>query len=180
MTTNTSLDIEWSDLMKQAQDGDAAAYEQLLGHITEFLTAYLRKRLFNQDHVEDVQQDILLAIHKARHTYETSKPFFPWMYAIVKYKMIDYFKKQKKERATSLDNDAIQVESKGSFEHDLENKLILQGLINELPDRYKELIKTVKLDGYSVKESAVLLGLSVSNVKTSVHRAIKQLQKKAS
>jgi RNA polymerase sigma-70 factor, ECF subfamily len=175
---NKNLDQEWSALMKKAQDGDSAAYEFLLEEVSDFLKMYLKKRIFNKDHIEDLIQEVLLAIHKARHSYERDKPFFPWVHAIIKYKSIDYFKAQKKTEAVSVDDSLIQLESKGSFEQSLENRMELESLLSDLPEKYQQLLKTVKLDGYSVKEAAVLLGLSVANVKTSVHRVLKQLKEK--
>lgn len=176
--TDKNLDKEWSVLMKQSQRGDAHAYETLLAEISEFLSAYLGKRIFNQDHVEDVSQDILLAIHRARHTYEEDRPFFPWVHAIIKYKMIDYFKTQKR-KVYSLDESPYQLEDSGSFKHQLDTRFEIESLMSGLPEKYQQLLKTVKLDGYSVKEAAQLLGMSVANVKTSVHRALKLLKNEA-
>ncbi len=173
-----NLSQEWAVLMKKTQDGDSVAYEKLLEEISNFLTLYLKKRIFNQDNIQDLIQEILLAIHKARHTFDTKKPFFPWFLSIVNYKSIDYFNDQKKNKGVSFDDFLCEPETGSRFEDDIESKWMIESALSELPIGYRELLKSVKLDGYSIKEAAVLLGLSLSNVKTSIHRALKQLKEK--
>lgn len=65
----------WSRLMQAAQGGDSASYRQLLGEITPVLKSFLRARLFARDQIDDVTQDILLALHGARHTWRPDLPF---------------------------------------------------------------------------------------------------------
>ena len=43
-----------------------------------------------------------MAIHLARHTYDPSRPFRPWMFAIVRHKTIDILRKQR-SRAQAAD-----------------------------------------------------------------------------
>jgi len=171
-----NLSQEWSELMKKAQSGDSVAYEKLLEDISSFLSLYLKKRIFNHDYIQDLIQEILLAIHKARHTFDITKPFFPWFLSIVNYKSIDYFNDQKKNNSVSFDDFLCEPETGTRFEDDIESKWMIESALSDLPLRYRELLKSVKLDGYSVKEASVLLGLSLSNVKTSIHRALKQLK----
>lgn len=173
-----TLSEKWTILMKQTQEGDAVSYEQLLEEISDFLVAYLRKRIFNPDYIDDLIQDVLLALHKARHTFDSSKPFFPWFLSIVNYKIIDYFNEQKRSNGLSFEDHFYELDMSDSFETNIESKWMIESVLSDLSPVYRDLLKSVKLDGYSIKEASILLGLSISNVKTSIHRALKQLKEK--
>jgi len=79
--------------MKQAIAGDGRAYAALLRETTRLLRPYLSKRLNQQADVEDVLQEILISIHKARHTYDGERAYAPWMYAIANFRLKDRLRK---------------------------------------------------------------------------------------
>ena len=79
----------WSSLMASAQAGNESDYRQLLGELSELVSRYLRTRLGGYDFVEDCVQDVLIAIHEARHTYDPRRPFRPWLFAIIRHKSTD-------------------------------------------------------------------------------------------
>ena len=78
-------------LMKLSLDGDKRAYALLLRETARFLRPFLAKRLNFGSEVDDLLQEILLSIHKARHTYDGERPYKPWAYAIAKFRLQDLF-----------------------------------------------------------------------------------------
>ena len=78
----------WDRMMAAAQVGDASAYRTLLAELAPWLRRYYARRL-PPAMTEDAVQDVLLAIHEKRHTYDPSRPFGPWLAAIARYKWID-------------------------------------------------------------------------------------------
>jgi len=64
--------------------------------VSVLLRSYFKKKIFDTNSVEDLLQETLLSIHKSRHTYFPDRPVGPWFYAIAQYRMIDFFRKQKK------------------------------------------------------------------------------------
>lgn len=77
-------------LFLRGLDGNAAAYQAFLCDLTGHLRGFLRKRLFYlQDDVEDLVQEILLAVHNGRHTYHPDQPLTAWVHAIARYKLAD-------------------------------------------------------------------------------------------
>ena len=91
-----------SELMLRAQRGDAEAYTELLELSSEMISSYLSRRINDKSAVEDVVQDVLLSIHRARHTFQVSQPFEPWLYAITKRRFIDYLRKSMSSGAREL------------------------------------------------------------------------------
>ena len=82
-------DAIWSQWMAAAQGGDQAAYARLLRDIVPFVRALASRRHRAPDRVEDVVQDVLLTVHRVRHTYDPSRPFRRWLGAIVERRSIE-------------------------------------------------------------------------------------------
>src|SRR5580704_3255032 len=83
--------------------GDAAAYRALLKALGTHLRAFFARRLGGVD-AEDLVQETLLAMHTRRATYDTSQPLTAWVYAIARYKLIDYFRRMKLRRTLPIEN----------------------------------------------------------------------------
>lgn len=125
---------------------------------------------------EDVLQEILLAIHVKRHTYDPRQFFLPWMYAIARYKLIDYLRKNKVRAVESLDDELENIESLMAIDNTAEADI--ESLLAGLPEKQRVILELVKLQGLSVEEAAKKTGYSASDIKVTVHRAIKTLQEK--
>src|SRR4030088_2306922 len=89
---------EWTGLMRPALSGGGAAYNRLLNAVTPVLRAAARRGLMRAgqpvDQSEDVVQEILLAVHLKRHTWDVSAPFAPWLFAIARNKLIDALRRR--------------------------------------------------------------------------------------
>jgi RNA polymerase sigma factor (sigma-70 family) len=161
---------DWDRLMAAAQVGDANAYRTLLSELAPWLRRYYARRL-PPAMIEDVVQDVLLAIHEKRHTYDPARPFGPWLAAIARYKWIDRLRSLRTEAAEPLD------ENIGVPDH--EDTVIagwtIQQLLAELKPPQAEAMRLVKLEGYSVEEASHATGQSVSLIKVNIHRGIKRL-----
>ena len=82
-------EARWSSLMASAQSGDGNAYRQLLDELSTLVERYLRARLGSHEFLEDCVQEVLLAVHQARHTYDKRRAFRPWLFAIIRHKSTD-------------------------------------------------------------------------------------------
>lgn len=156
--------------MVAAQEGDARAYRKLLDELSGWLRRYYARRVA-PDMVEDAVQDVLLAIHEKRHTYDPARAFGPWLAGIARYKWIDRLRRLKTTASEPLD-DNIAVADHG-------DRVIAGATTRRLLDRIKpqqaEAIRLVKLDGLSVEEASAASGQSTSLIKINVHRGLKRL-----
>jgi len=164
------------DLFLRGLDGDSAGYRQFLAELGPHLRGFLRRRLQNHAaDVEDLVQEILLAVHNARHTYRPEEPLTAWIHAIARYKLTDYFRARSRHDAL---NDPLDDTFELLAAPDLEPaqaKRDVARLLEQLPDRQRLPIMHVKLEGLSVTETAQLTGMSESAVKIGVHRGLKAL-----
>jgi RNA polymerase sigma factor (sigma-70 family) len=156
--------------MAAAQVGDVNAYSILLGELASWLRRYYARRL-PPSMTEDAVQNVLLAIHEKRHTYDPARPFGPWLAAIARYKWIDRLRSLKAEASEPLD------ENMGVPDHEdsVVAESTLKQLLAELKPPQAEAIRLVKLEGYSVEETSRATGQSISLVKVNIHRGLKRL-----
>ena len=175
-------DRQLSILMRDAQDGDQAAYALLLRELLPLLKRVVQARLgfLPAPDREDLVQDILLSLHAARATYDPARPFTPWLMTIAHNRMVDQARRNSRRSANevSVDEYPIHVadekarlptDSYGDSEE-------LRQAIQALPKGQRSAIELLKLREMSLKEAAQATGLSISALKVSVHRAIKTLR----
>lgn len=173
-----SDELRWAALMVNAQAGDEADYRLLLGEISNVIHRYLCSRFGHHHFVEDCVQDTLIAIHQARHTYDSHRLFRPWMFAIVRHKAIDTLRRQKSHHNTvEAQREAALVNSQMT-ESDRPERSLAQGqLIEALSPKYREAIVLTKINGLSTAEAAAKLRITEGALKVRVHRAIGRLKR---
>ncbi|HMC12778.1 MAG TPA: sigma-70 family RNA polymerase sigma factor [Gallionellaceae bacterium] len=171
--------VDLEELMRQSLEGDKRAYAELLRETVRFLRPFLSKRLSFDSEVEDLLQEILISIHKARHTHDGQRPYKPWVYAIAKFRLQDYLRMHYADQLrhavdiTELENNLhVDVtESAISYES-------ISGEVHKLPEKQATILQLMHQDGYTAKEVAEKLGMTESAVKVSAHRAYKVLRQK--
>ena len=170
-------ELRWSALMASAQAGNREDYRALLHELGEVIQQFLCSRFGRSHFTEDCVQEALVAIHRARHTYDPRRPFRPWMFAIVRHRTIDYLRKQRTvEKATDrYSQDQQALAQTFSLPEDGEDEYGA-GLLQQLPRQHREILVMTKVIGYSIAETADRLGISQSAVKVRVHRAIHKLR----
>jgi len=165
-------------LMISSLDGDGAAHRALLERLSSHLRGYFKHRFARIGHgpteAEDLVQEALMAIHTRRHTYDRSQPLTPWVYAIARYKFLDYLRRTKASFRDVPIEKAVEI-----MAHDdsggIDSGLDLERLMAGLSSKARQAIQCVKLDGLSVRETAEKCGMSESAVKVSVHRGLRAL-----
>jgi RNA polymerase sigma-70 factor (ECF subfamily) len=156
--------------------GDTASYHAFLKALSSHLRAFLRGRLARlPNEVEDLVQETLLAVHNQRHTYDHSQPLRAWVYAIARYKLIDWLRRRSTRDALNDPLDAESAVFARSETDALEARRDIAKLLACLPDRQRLPIMHMKLEGLSVVEAARRTGMSESAVKVGVHRGLKAL-----
>lgn len=171
-------EAELKKLMLAGLDGDAAAYRTLLDQLSRYLRSYFRSQLARIGHgateAEDLVQEVLMAIHTKRHTYDPDEPFTPWLHAIARYKLIDHLRRTRASLANLPLEDVDELAEQDTH-NEVESGHDLQKLLSKLPDKMRRAIQCVKIEGLSIAEAAKRCGMSESAVKINVHRGMRAL-----
>lgn len=177
MPHTTATEQHFRLLFERALNGDQAAYSKFLSAIGDLLRRFIQRQLYRLKRaeldVEDIVQEVLLAIHAKRHVYDRDVPITAWAYAIARYRMIDCLRATgHAARNISLEEIDDLVDTAG-IQIDL--ALSLRELIANLPERLRRPIELMKLRGFSAREAAIMTNTSESSVKVNVHRGLKAL-----
>jgi RNA polymerase sigma-70 factor (ECF subfamily) len=167
------------NLMRLALAGDQRAYAELLQETARLLRPFLARRLNQSDLVEDLLQEILLSIHKARHTYDGNRPYKPWALAIAKFRLLDHLRTHYSDHLRH----AVELSEVENIlpERVTESALTYEsiaGEIDKLSEKQATILQMIHQEGYTAKEVAEKIGMKESAVKVAAHRAYKILKQK--
>ncbi len=163
--------------MVLAQRGDKEAYASVLALAATAVKRSVRSKWGDVAWADDVVQETLMSIHRARHTFDPARPFAPWLYAIAQNRMIDVARRERRigdreQGADVLPETAAEpIDSPGV---DVER---IHAALAALPDRQRDVIVGMKFGDESVREVGARLGMSDSAVKVTAHRGYKLLRR---
>ncbi len=168
---------EWTGLMRSAISGDNASYHRLLKAVTPVLRAGARRGLARAgqpvDQAEDIVQDILLAVHLKRHTWDANAPFAPWLFAIARNKLIDALRRRGRRIFVNIDDFAETLPGEAPAEAAPASEVA--ALLQSLPARQREVLQSIAVESASIKDTAVKFAMSEGAVRVALHRGLASL-----
>jgi len=173
----------YARLMQRAQEGDSAAYSELLTELVPLLRRQIRHRrltLQPQD-IEDLVQEVLLSLHAVRNTYDPSRPFVPWLMAIAHNRMVDGVRRQVRRSANEVTVEFLPETFPDAAANTIDTAYgdpeALRQAVQRLPQGQRVAIEMVKMQEMSLKEASAASGMSVPALKVAVHRGMGALRK---
>jgi RNA polymerase sigma-70 factor, ECF subfamily len=169
--------VDEEELVRLVARGDRAAFDELYRRTAPWLAVRLRRRCADDELVAEVLQDTYLAIWRAAAAFAGASvggSAVGWMWTIAARRLVDALRRR--ARAAELPPAALpshrqvapaaEDEALGATVGD-EVGEALRRLAPEL----RQVLQAMVLDGLSVRETAVLLGLPEGTVKTRARRA---------
>jgi RNA polymerase sigma-70 factor (ECF subfamily) len=178
-----TADVALSALMAAAQNGDGRAYQALLRACVPYASAVARRQGVAPDRVEDVVQEILLTIHRARATYDPRRPFLPWLRAIAQRRAIDSLRSRYRHGALEIQDDdaaravASPAPDAGDELARADQNRILAAAVAALPPGQRQAVELLALQETSLEDASGKTGRSKVALKVNLHRAIHGLRK---
>ncbi len=175
------LDRLWSSWMAAAQGGDRTAYERLLRDCVPHVRRVAHRVGVASAHTDDVVQEVLLSVHRARHTYDPRRSFTAWLNAIAQHRAVDLLRQTgrlgHREVHDPLALDSCPDEAgPGDALDQQEHGRDLRVAVARLPDAQREAVEALALREMSLAETAALTGRSTGALKVNLHRALKSLR----
>jgi RNA polymerase sigma factor (sigma-70 family) len=166
---------DWGTLLAEANSGDSRAYASFLRTITPVLRGVVRAKAggLGEAICEDVLQEVLLAVHLKRHTWQVGAPVRPWLYAIARYKVVDAFRARGGKVEVPIEDfdDVIAAEAGP----DPTEAADMAKMIGLLDDRSGRLVRMIGIEGSSAAEAGQALNMTEGAVRVALHRAFKTL-----
>jgi len=172
----------YEDLLKplflQALQGNRMAYGALLTQVSALARAYARSKMGGHADCDDVAQEILLSVHKALNTFDPERPCMPWLAAIMHYRFSDWLR----SRYTAAEYKKVPLEDVEDFlEADVTEPVVsgeyIKKAMENLTGGQQAVIQAMYQEELTVAEAGRKLGMSVSAVKVTAHRAYKKPRK---
>lgn len=171
----------WPEYMARAQAGDGEAYTRLLHALVPAIRAIVSRQIASRDLVEDTVQDVLLTLHRIRHTYDPAFPFLPWLTAIARARAVDALRRQGRQlrREVPVSEELAEGEAFASpaAPDSREGREELAHYLSRLPDRQRRVVEHVHLREMTLAEAARENNLTVPAVKSLLHRALGALRR---
>ena len=167
-------ELSWAKWMRAACDGDSQAYRHFLESVTPYVRAMVRRRSRGvSEDVEDVVQEVLLALHVKRSSWNQSLPIGPWVSVIARNKIVDSYRKRGRHFVVPIEEVADTLAAVGDQDRDPGPDI--NGLLSELKHTQRDVVQMISIDGTSVRETASHLSMTEGAVYVTLHRALKKL-----
>ena len=171
-----SLDAaDEGELVRPTAAGDRRAFDELYRRTAPWLLTRLRRRCADEDVVADVMQETYLSVWRAAGSFAgsgTAGSAVGWLWTIAAHRLVDAFRRRARrneapavpltESVAPAAEDEVMA---GRVGHELERALL------ELPPEARLVLRAMVLDGLSVRETSLLLGVPESTVKSRARRA---------
>ena len=166
-------------LMVAAQAGDRAAYETLLRDCIPFIKRVARGQGVQPDLIDDIVQETLLTVHRARHTYDPNRSFTAWLRTIAQRRAIDGLRRGGRTAAREI-YAPLAYENHSDPSGDSEEAPlqieVVDLAIKKLSTRQREAVQHLALQGQSLAQAATATGRSTGSLRVNWHRALKALR----
>ncbi len=179
--------MEESRLIRRASDGDAGAFNTLMGMHERRMYAVALRMCSNPEDAQDCLQEAMLRIFRAISGFKAQSSFSTWVYRITMNTCLDELRRRKNRPNTSLDDLVDAGWSPSDGEDTPERRAIhaemhayLQRFISELPEDMRAAVVLRDVEGYSYEEIAEILDTNVGTVKSRISRGREKLREKIS
>ena len=173
-------------LVRRAQRGDVAAYEELLCSHQQRVFAVVSSILRQREDIEDVAQQVFVKAYFSLKRFDLRSAFGTWLHKIAVNECWDYLRKKRvrrlvyeadlsEEQVRQLEALPEQAGGAPNSEDDAlqraERRELLERLLSGLDEKDRLMLVMKEVEGFSVEEIGELLDLNVNTVKVRLFRA---------
>jgi RNA polymerase sigma-70 factor (ECF subfamily) len=168
------------DAVQLAQQGNAAAFEQLYRRYSRRVYALCLRIVKNDTEAEDLTQEAFLRLFRKIHTFRGEASFSTWLHRLATNVALMRLRR-KRYTEVSMDANSEPDEDESGPHVELGGPdLRLSGVIDhvnlsraveQLPEGYREMFILHDVEGYEHHEIAKILGCSSGNSKSQLYKA---------
>lgn len=168
-----------SILVREMQEGSEEAFTTLYLYYSPILYTNVLKMVRDQDTAEEIVQELFVRIWQNREKIGITENFCGYMFRIGQNLVLDFYRKVQRDRTLFNKFQLLVTEQQDSEEEDFKMSKSsgqLKKAIDQLPPQQKKVFELVKLEGYTYKKAAVILGISPLTVKEYIVSANKSIR----
>ncbi len=158
-------------LVLRCQDGESAAFEELVRRWQERLWRYSRRLVDDSEAAWDVVQEAWMAIVRGIGRLDDPARFQPWAYRVVTHKCADWTRRTARRRRLTEEVSHQPLEPAAPAEAEEDEIARLRRAIAGLPAERRALLTLHYLEGIGIAEIAVVLGIPQGTVKSRLFHA---------
>jgi len=164
-------------LMLAIQEGDSKAYELAVRKHIKALSHYAYRMLGNSKDTEDITQEALLRLWTHANSWRADKASVStWLHRITHNLCIDYLRKDKSNVTGEL-NDELESKDRPASAPEQDERLdALKNALEQLPERQRSAIILSHYQGFSNREIAQVMDVSVDALESILARARRGLR----
>lgn len=186
----TMLASDEAALLRRLRTGDDAAFAELVQSYGPRLLVVLQRYLPLEQDRQDVLQEAFISAFKALARFREDSSMGTWLHRIAVNCALMRIRSQKRSRERPIEDFLPTFLADGHRENpgeawaithdtavlDNETRALVRQSIDSLPESYRLILMLRDIEERTTEETAELLGLSVPNVKTRLHRARQALR----
>lgn len=153
--------------MKLYQDGNEDAFRLLYQRTSSKIYGYLVNKVKDTEIANEIFQSTFLKLHRGRHLYNQNLPFLPWLFAICRNALSDYFRKNKANQEVS--NELALANAMASPDYENFD-------FPKLPKTQQLAIELRYLEGFSFEEISKKLNTTSLNVRQLISRGTRKIK----
>lgn len=181
----TGGEISETESVRLAQEGNSQGFERLYrlhSRRVYFLCLHMAK---NPTEAEDLTQSAFLQAFRKIHTFRADSRFSTWLHRLTVNIVLMHFRKRKRAELSLEEilqpNDqaskpAVEFGGPDLNLNGVVDRVSLEEAIRRLPGGYKKMLILHDIEGYQHHEIAQILGCSIGNCKSQLHKARQRLQ----
>lgn len=170
------------ELMRAVCAGDKSAYQTLVKQHLKSISHYAYRLLGNQKDTEDITQEVFLRLWTNAEKWKPAKSkLTTWLHRITHNLCIDYLRKHgRMQTQDSFEDEADDAPMSGGVRIDEgDNAMdLLREAMNSLPENQRSALSLCHYQGFSNKEAAAIMNISVKALESAIARAKRSLREK--
>ncbi len=174
----SSPDPEEAAAIARVQQGETEQFEVVVRRYMRGAFAVAFRLLGHRQDAEDVVQEAMLAALSHIRSFDTSRPFGPWLYRIVVTRGLNFRKSRARRQTESLDRGEFASAEPGPATR-VERAALRDAVhdaLTRLPERQRMVVQLFELDGFSGSEIAAMLEIPPGTVRWLLHEARRSLR----
>ncbi len=165
-------------LMSSYASGDGAAFSELFSRYESRAVRFFARRVRSEPQAADLYQELFLRLHRARDTYDASRPFDPWFFQIARRLLIDASRRTavRAHEVPLLEELQLASGTEVGIEERISARQHASGLLARLSSIETYVLVAAKVEGRGYAEIARELGKSVVAIKKVASRAMTRMR----